>query len=165
MEECNANDSCAIKRSISRWKGREPFTYFERQAIDPTYQTTFNYNLFPVVLDQNSVPWDLGTLYILSRLESATDPVMATFHSLAQDLGAFKEWINEHDNPNQLLFDFPKIRGRRVTYRYRGALKLKIGAEEIAQSTAKRRMGTVVSFYRWLIDEITADLRRIDRSN
>lgn len=153
MEECSENDPSANKRSVSRWKGREPLAYFERPVVNPTDPAGFNYNLFPVVLDRNSVPWELGTMYILSRLESETNPNMATVHSIADDLGAFKEWLDEHDNPKELVFDFPKLKLRRVTYRYRGALKLKIGAAEIAASTAKRRMGTVVAFYRWLIAE------------
>ncbi len=151
MEECNEHYALANRRSINRWKGREPLAYFERPVVNPTDRGRFNYNLFPVVLGRDSAPWDFGTLYILFRLESETSPNMATFHSLADDLGAFKEWLDEHDNPNELLFDFPKLKVRRVTYRYRGALKLKVGVNEIAPSTAKRRMGTVVSFYRWLI--------------
>ena len=152
-EECKAGDVLASRRVIKRWKGREPLVYFERPVTNPLDKTGVNYNLFPIILDRNSAPWDLGNLYILSRLEGVTQPSMATYHSLADDLGAFKEWIDDHENAEQLIFDFPKFRLRRVTYRYRGALNLKIASGEIAASTGNRRMGTVVSFYRWLIDE------------
>ncbi|QWT47067.1 tyrosine-type recombinase/integrase [Azospira inquinata] len=73
--------------------------------------------------------------------------------SQADDLGAYREWLDEHTNPDELLFHFPRNKLARVTYRYRGHLIQKIYARELAPATAKRRMGVVISFYRWLIEE------------
>jgi len=56
-------------------------------------------------------------------------------------------------NPDQLLVDFPRMKLRRVTYRYRGELKRKVEMGDIASSTAARRMSSVVALYRWLINE------------
>lgn len=152
-EVCDEADPRSIKRSIRQWKGREALTYYVRPVINPLDGKGFNYNLFPVMLDRNSVPWDLGTLYILSRLEGQTYPNMTTMQGCADDLGAYKEWLDDHHNPDELLLNFPKMKQRRPTYRYHGFLKQKIYAREIAANTAQRRMSTVVAFYRWMIEE------------
>lgn len=152
-EVCQADDPCAIKREIKMWKERDALTYHFRPVIDLVGGTGYNYNLFPVVLDCNSVPWSLGTRYILSRLEAEARPNMTTYQSIADDLGAFKEWLDDHDDPDELLFHFPQPKVRRTTYRYNGFLKKQIHAGEVAPATAKRRMGTVVSFYRWMREE------------
>nr|WP_314543380.1 site-specific integrase [uncultured Massilia sp.] len=152
-EVCDKGDPAAVKRSISGSKEREAFTYHLKPVVDPIEGAHRNHNLFPIVLSRDSIPWDLGALFILDRLEAETNPDMVTLKSLADDLGAFREWLDSHENPDYLLFSFPKLPLSRVTYRYRGSLKKRIEIGEIAASTAKRRMATVVSFYRWMIKE------------
>jgi integrase len=150
-ELANQNDPRAIKRIINGGKGHTALTYQYRFVWDEVEGRGYNYNLFPVVLDRRSVPWALGTLFILSQLEIETQPVMSTYHSLADDLGAFKEWLDSQDNPEELLFNFPKHKLRRTTYRFRGFLQKQIRAGEVSNTTARRRMGTLISFYKWLI--------------
>ncbi|MFO1315876.1 MAG: hypothetical protein U1F58_09745 [Burkholderiales bacterium] len=91
-------------------------------------------------------------LYIVSLLEADTKPDMRTYHSKADDLGDYKEWLDTHDRPDVLMFEFPKIKLRRPTYRYRGHLNQQIQAGELSATTGNRRIGSVVSFYRWLIE-------------
>lgn len=140
-----------IKRIIKQGKGHPALTYYYRVVRDTGEDQGPNYNLFPIVLDRKSAPWALGTLFILSQLEGETQPVMTTFRSRADDLGAFKEWMDSQDNPEELLLHFPKPKLRRTTYRFRGFLLRQIQAREIGPNTAKRRMGVLISFYRWLI--------------
>lgn len=151
-ELTTGDDPHALKRVIKQGKGHPALTYHYRFVCADHVGGAFNYNLFPVVLDRNSAPWPLGTLYILAQLESETTPNMATYQSRADDLGAYKEWLDTQDHPDELMFAFPKVKLRRPTYRYRGYLQQQIQAGEISPATAKRRMGTVVAFYRWLID-------------
>ena len=150
-ELANQDDPRSIERTIKQGKGRPTLTYRYRFVLDIEEGGGYNYNLFPIVLDRKSVPWALGTLFILSQLEGESQPVMETFHSHANDLGAFKEWLDNKDNPEELLFNFPKPKLRRTTYRYYGFLSNQIKAREIGAKTAARGMGVVVSFYRWLI--------------
>lgn len=145
------SDPRALRRAIKQGIGREALIYHYRYIWDEHGQRGFNYNLFPVVLDRKAAPWPLGTLYILSQLEAVTSPRMTSFQSRADDLGAYKEWLDIHDRPDELMFDFCKIKLRRPTYRYHGHVQKQIFAGEIAPSTGRRRMGTVVAFYRWLI--------------
>lgn len=152
-ETCSADDPMAVERTVAESIGLRTFTYHLRKVVSPFDGTQSSYNLLPVILDKNSVPWVLGTLFILARLETESNPNMVTLKSLADDLGAFKEWLDSYDDPDALQTSFPQMKLRRVTYRYRGSLKIKIESGEIATSTAKRRMGSVVAFYRWMIDE------------
>jgi len=145
------DDPRALKRVIKEGKGHPAATYHYRFACDAYAERGFNYNLFPVVLDRDAVPWSLGTLYLLSQLEAETAPAMTTYQSRADDLGAYKEWLDTQSHLDDVMFHFPKIKLRRATYRYRGHLQLLIQAGEVAPATAKRRMGTVIAFYRWLI--------------
>lgn len=152
-EVCSEDDPRAVRRNIKQWKGREALTYYFRPVINLITNEGLDCNLFPIVLDRASVPWDLATIFLLAKLEGDTMPDMATYMSLADDLGAFKEWLDSHDNPDELMMSFAKMKHRRVTYRYNDHLKQQIYAMEISSTVATRRMGTVVSFYRWMIQE------------
>ena len=105
------------------------------------------FNLFPVILDGMGVPWAEANIYLLSRLEDTVMPVMSTYSSIADDLAAYRRFLDE----TQLdWLHFPSQKLSRPTYRYNGHLKLLVGAGEIAAATAKRRMGSVIGFYNWL---------------
>lgn len=145
------DDPRALKRIIAQKKGQPPFIYHYRYVWDDLAKRGFNYNLLPVVLDRNARPWIIGNLFILSELEGIEYPEMTTFHQKADDLGEFKKWLDSQDCPEELIFDFPKNKLRRPTYRYRGHLQRLVQAGELEPSTASRRMGAVVAFYRWLI--------------
>jgi integrase len=108
------------------------------------------FNLFPVVLDSSGVPWAEATVYILSKLEGSIRPSMGTYSGIANDLAAFRRFIDETGID---WTKFAKDKLRRPTYRYNGHLWLMVTAREIAATTARRRMGAVIAFYRWLRDE------------
>jgi hypothetical protein len=149
-EVCDAADPLAIKREIKQGKGREAFYYYYRPVFEPHSERRFNYNLFPIPLDRQGKPWGLATNFLLARLEGESRPNMVSYLSLADDLGAFKEWLDQSANPDELLLDFPKMKLRRCTYRYNGFLKQQMFTREVAPGTARRRMSTVIAFYRWL---------------
>jgi len=145
------DDPRALRRDIKQGKGHSALTYYYRLVEDDQTGHRSSYNLFPIVLDRDAKPWSLATLYLLARLEAETSPTMTTHQNRADDLGSYKEWLDTHDDPERLMFSFPKITLRRPTYRYRGNLEKLIRAGELAPSVAKRRMGSVIAFYQWLI--------------
>jgi site-specific recombinase XerD len=110
----------------------------------------FEFNLFPIVLDKWGIPWGEAMVYLISRLEGKANPSMATFSSIADDLTAYRHFLDE----NQIDWtDFSGVKLKRPTYRFNGHLKYRVGAGEMAVATAKRRMSAVVAFYRWLETE------------
>lgn len=108
------------------------------------------FNLFPVVLDADGVPWAEANMYLLSRLEEAVDPRMSTYSGIADGLGAFRHFL---DDKGIDWTSFPSHKLLRPTYRFSGHLNLAIKAGEVSASTAARWMGAVVAFYTWLDDE------------
>lgn len=150
-ELCEPDSPRALTRNIKQGVGREALIYYYRVILDDSLKEGYSYNLFPVVLDRGGAPWALGSLFILSTLEGKSVPDMTTFKNYAEDLGAFKEWLDEHERPDELMFNFPKSKHRRATYRYQGFLKQQKDAQEISPKTANRRIGTVIAFYRWLV--------------
>ena len=105
------------------------------------------FNLFPIILDGMGVPWAEANVYLLSRLEDTVMPAMSTYSGVADDLAAYRRFLDE----TQLDWShFPSQKLSRPTYRYNGHLKSLVGAGEIAAATAKRRMGSVIGFYNWL---------------
>src|ERR1039458_8045202 len=75
---------------------------------------------------------------------------MATYAAIAEDLAAYRRFLDETGLD---WMDFPKDKYDRPTYRYRGHLKYAVGAGELTAGTAKRRMSSVIAFYRWLRSE------------
>lgn len=132
-------------------------TYFVRPCHDevnggrldsqPKWKTA-QFNLFPVVLCSDGAPWAEATVYILSRLEGSISPTMGSFASIADDLTAYRQFLDDFPHINWI--EFPKNKLLRPTYRFRAQLGLQINAGEIAASTARRRMSSVIRFYRWL---------------
>lgn len=145
------NEQDAIPRVIKQGKGHPALTYYYKHCSDESGENAGRYNLLPIVLDKNGAPWPWATLYILAHLEAQNNPVMTTYASRADHLGAFKEWMDDQEWGDQAMFDFPKFKLRRPTYRYHGYIQQQIKAGEITAATGKRRIATVIEFYRWMI--------------
>lgn len=155
-EVCDEGDPRGSKKTIPAVGKRTAYSYYVRPVMDDESEHQFSFNLFPVVLDQHGVPWDIAAIYILSRLEGVALPNMTTYQSIAEDLGAFKAFLDEK---NIDFTEFPQMKLKRPTYRYHGYLKQQMFAQEIAPTTAKRRMGCVIKFYRWLTQEDVLTLK------
>ena len=113
-------------------------------------KTAYKYNLFPLVLDGNGIPWAEANIYLLERIKNSLNLVMATYSNIASDLVAYKTFLDQ-TNLNWMHFEKNKL--FRPTYRYRAYLRNLINTNEISISTARRRMSSVIAFYRWLKNE------------
>ncbi|MDN7683012.1 hypothetical protein [Burkholderia cenocepacia] len=146
-----------MKRVIPAVPGRTAQTYYVREvakAVDSygggAQWTKFNYNLFPIVLDSHGVPWDVATIYILSRCQAQVHPDMTTFQGIAEDLAIFLRFLDES---NVDYRSFPRFKLQRPTYRFHGYLKNRIHQRQMAAATARRAMGSVIGLYRFLVSE------------
>ena len=160
VTETAASDEVgAVKVSIPPGENRPGTTYHtcakkvavdgERRDGKPRW-VEHQFNLFPVVLDGDGVPWAEACVYILARLENHLKPVMSTYASIAEDLAAYRRFIDE---TGINWMSFPRNKLDRPTYRYNSSLKTLVAAGELAAATAKRRMSTVIAFYSWLQQE------------
>ena len=122
---------------------------------DPTFGTretkaAIQFNLYPLVVDSRGTPWAEANVYLLDKMKNSLNVVMATYSNIASDLVAYRQFLDE-SNVNWIVFDKNKL--CRPTYRYRAYLRTLINEGEISISTARRRMSTVIAFYRWLQSE------------
>ncbi|WP_244145449.1 site-specific integrase [Paraburkholderia mimosarum] len=106
--------------------------------------------LFPVVRLADGAPWAEANLWLIDMIESKSSPNMLTFASIADDLVAFRRYLDD-EGIDWLVF--PVNKRQRPTYRYSGSIKMAVQAGELSPGVARRRMGTVVRFYRWLMTE------------
>ncbi|MEW8646711.1 MAG: hypothetical protein AB2563_11485 [Candidatus Thiodiazotropha endolucinida] len=151
---CKESDPGVIKITIPGSSNRPQHTYHSRPVRRPTYRTeeldTYSYNRIPIVLNGDGSPWAEASLYILSRLESDITPNMTTYHGIGDDLSSYRRYLEDEGLD---FTKFPQRKLHRPTYRYRGSLKHQIEAQEISPRTAQRKIGSVIQFYRWLIQE------------
>ncbi|MBD9503299.1 integrase [Pseudomonas sp. PDM17] len=101
---------------------------------------------FPVVLSGDGGLWHEANFYLFSRYKNGSIGI-ETCSDISKDLSLFKRYLEDEELSYTY---FPEEKLKRVTYRYRSSLLNKVRSREISSSTAKRRIGAVVSFYRWL---------------
>ena len=125
---------------------------YNYDAIAGVKQTNsaISFNLYPVVLDSEGIPWPEANIYILDKIKNSLKPNMLTFSNIASDLVAYRQFLDDSDI-DWLKFEKNKL--YRPTYRYRAYLRTLIESKLLSISTAKRRMSSVISFYRYLHDE------------
>ncbi len=141
---CNEKvvDSTKIKFNDPHTK--EPVFYHTKQNEDYHFKT-FNY--FPVVLLEDSSPWQHAVLYLMHKLEMLNTPRAKTLESIAKDLTKFRQFLDDEQLDYLVM---PKRKFQRPTYRYRAYIQDCIRLGELAQSTASRLINSMVGFYRWL---------------
>lgn len=93
------------------------------------------------------MPWAEANMWLLSKAQETYAPSMPTIASNADDLAAYLRFI-EDTNIEWTIFEANKL--SRPTYRYYSHLKRLIANNEVAHSTARRRISTVIRFYKWL---------------
>lgn len=142
---CDADEVGATPRRVRH--GEKELIYHYHQT--PCFlDKPRSWNSFSFPLDRCGRLWDLATVYLLDRIQIEALPSMATYSAAADDLSAFRFWLD--DQPKDLLFHFPQNKLERVTYRYFGYLKLQFFDGRISAETANHRMLTVIDFYRFL---------------
>lgn len=122
-----------------------PLNYLEVSPL-----ASHSYNLMAVIVRGNGEPWEEANCYLINKLENDFHFNRDTLQCIASDLADFLRFLEE---VNIDFLEFPANKLLRPTYRYRATLIHKIYAKEVAISTARRRMSSVVGFYNWLITE------------
>lgn len=115
---------------------------------------------FPFLYLSNGKPWDLGNSYLVKYAEDkagASTYNSETIYSISRCLIDYASFLDSEGlNP----LEMPVDKFERPTYLYRHDLIQRCKRGEIRTSTAQKRMGSVINFYRglsnWdLIDDVT----------
>lgn len=110
-------------------------------------RSALEFDAFPLVLCGDGAPWHEANTFLLEGASSYGRSA-ATTVALADDLTAFLCFIESAELDWR---SFPAHRNAKPTYRYRGYLVHEVWSGNLMVSTAKRRMGAVIRFYRWAI--------------
>jgi hypothetical protein len=143
VKQLNLFEPVLIEESLKP-SSRNKISYSTKQNDDFLVS---DFNHFPVVINADGTPWNHANLYLLNRLKEFRLPSYKTLASIANDLVAFKRFIDV-DRIDYL--HSPKRKINRPTLRYRFHLQDEINSGRQAIATAKRRMQSVIGFYRWL---------------
>ncbi len=151
-ETCEKEDSHSDAVSL-RWVdiGQGKDRYY-RSPVDQSSQggssgNDYSYNYFPIVLSGTGQPWREAAVYLLKRMENTSKANITSYHTIASDLANFKSFTEQEQiDP----FIFPDRKLLRPTYRYRAKLIQDSQAGLLSIDTAKRRISTVISFYKWV---------------
>lgn len=142
-----------MQRKIKLPNSDRMVTYHYKPIRDIYSAISYSFKLFPMVLHKDGSPWILACLYLMDRLEGDIQPSFETYKSIASDLGAYRAWLDENLNIPNLMFDFPKFKLARATYRFAAYLRQRVMNKPSEASTSERRMNAIVNFYRWLADK------------
>lgn len=102
---------------------------------------------FPLILNADGSPWAPACMWLLDRARAKPNKV-SSLNPVAQGLRAYKKFLDEYELEWD---DFSSVdKYLRPTYVYKTHLDTLRDSGEIKPSTARGRMQTVVSFYRFL---------------
>lgn len=150
IQLCNGEDQGA--QLFARQEGFDKELYYRANSgIADTYdeRNGSDCNLFPVVTNASGGIWEPALLYLAHRVFDLANCTMATNHNVADDLVHFKRFLDEK-NLQFDNFDSPASY-ELPTYRYRNYLQRQFDQGILPASSAKRRMHSVIGFYRYLM--------------
>lgn len=146
---CDENESNAemisLQNNINYWTKKDGHITVNDQIIKNNI-----YNFLPIILNADGSPWIHSTLYIIDKAKNDFSYNPVTYHCIVSDLTNFKNFIDEN---NIDLYDFPEQKLLRPTYKYRNFLVNQIQNGKLSSQTVKRRVSTMIQFYRYLILE------------
>lgn len=100
---------------------------------------------FPVLIQGDGVPWEIGNLYLVDRLKRSVSYESRTFQSVATHLVDYLRFLEDEELD---FLAFPENDNLKVTYKYRRRLIDQINSGEVKRRTGKIRMNAVVKFYK-----------------
>lgn len=134
---------------VDHWYGCRQVKYWRVVSSSSATRST-SFAKLPLVLNRGGSPWVPACMWLIERAR-AKPLATASLKPLAQDLAAYRayldEWALEWD-------DFSSVdKYLRPTYLFNTHLRELVSSRALAPSTAKRRMSTVIAFYRFLMTD------------
>lgn len=144
-EVCDREATGAVSRTV-KVDGQSARYCFRAQTNNGT--PSLRTNRLCLVVCGDGAMWREASLYLVAKLEDSAGKASAqSIIGIADDLADFRRFL-ELDRVD--FRQFPKSKFARPTYRYHGSLMTKLRLGEIAVTTGKRRILSVLAFYRWL---------------
>lgn len=114
-----------------------------------TGTSSFTAKNLPTVIGNDGLPWDLGCYYLVYlTVHQLADP--ASIQKYAVHLSEYYDFCNAEDVAP--LLDSPSKRKKPI-FRFRDRLIASVRDGEITDKTANNKIGNVVRFFRWLVED------------
>ncbi|WP_161871592.1 site-specific integrase [Pseudomonas sp. SG-MS2] len=110
-----------------------------------TYSPTGYFPNFPVIIQGDGQPWDIGNLYLVNRLSRTVKYESRSFRTVAGHILDYRRFLE--DEELDFLY-FPENDLLKVTHQYRRRLVDQISSGEIKRGTGRARINAVVGFYK-----------------
>lgn len=123
------------------------YLYYYKDSESMSSYHSMKFNRFPIVLNCDNSVWKEGTIYLLVRAVGVIGVNMLTLHNLAYDLSAYRKFL--YDEQLEVTY-IPERKSMRPYYQYKYHLMSLCNDKKISFNTAKRRMSSVIGFYRWM---------------
>lgn len=105
--------------------------------------------IVPQIFFSDGSPWREANTYALSKIQGIVGSDPETVRTFMNHLRAYASWLED----NKLDWrHFPRQRRERCLFRFRGFLISQRDNGVLAASTVSSRMGAVIRFYRWAIE-------------
>lgn len=125
----------------------------KKTCIEKKYNDKYDidtYINFPLFLEDNNTLWKYGNLFLMNKIKKNSEIDSETLYSNRSVLGLFKKWV---DKNNIDYLSSPKRKFLGPVYMYRRYLNEELDNGNIAPKTLQNRIGIVVQFYEFLIEE------------
>lgn len=103
---------------------------------------------FPILIQSDGAPWEIGNLYLTTKLRSESGYESRTFRGIADHLLDYLRFLEDEGLDH---FQFPRNNRLKVTFLYRQRLVEQVIHSDLSASTAKARINAVVNFYRGIM--------------
>lgn len=100
---------------------------------------------FPILIQGDGAPWEIGNLYLTTKLRSESGYESRTFRGIADHLLDYLRFLEDEGLD---YLHFPRNDRLKVTFRYKQRLVEQVTDGDLSASTAKARINAVVNFYR-----------------
>ncbi|MBS7824445.1 site-specific integrase [Wohlfahrtiimonas chitiniclastica] len=102
------------------------------------------YPKMPVILQSNSLPWDIGNTYLLSLL---TQPSLANLKTISSKAICLKYYLQYLEDTGQHFLDLPTKYYERVPQKFKKFLSESIDRHDFSIAYINNILSTVVDFY------------------
>lgn len=100
---------------------------------------------FPILIQGDGASWEIGNLYLTTKLKSESGYESRTYRGIADHLLDYLRFLEDE---RLGYLNFPKNDRLKVTFRYKQCLVEQVTEGSLSASTAKARINAVVNFYR-----------------
>ncbi|OWJ56047.1 site-specific integrase [Paraburkholderia caledonica] len=155
---CDENDGGATRVDLpngTHYFIRPLQTYRNANRIDDSPRgKRYVFDLYPIIIRSDGAPWYEANMWIRHRLHERAYDWLASTRDLASTVDDLVAYLRFLQDENIDWKDFSgSFKDERPTYRFKTYISDLVIQKAISHSVGKRRVQTIIRFYRWLMND------------